>query len=214
MKLDIPLVLATRNEGKVSEFDALLSGLGCEIKSLRDFGPIPPVEEKGESFEDNAVEKARFTSRVLGFPCLADDSGLVVDALGGLPGVRSARYAGDGASDEENWRKLLKAMEGVRERAARFECVIAISVPTGPTLIYEGRCEGLIAEAPSGTGGFGYDPVFFYPPLGKTFGEMSPEEKNRISHRGRAMAELRAEFAKVLVWLKQRLTEASYGRKF
>ena len=210
MKLDRPLVIATRNEGKVSEFRKLLEGFDVDIKSLQDFGPLPEIEEDGETFEDNAVKKARFAARVLGLPALADDSGLVVKVLGGLPGVHSARYAGDDANDEANNRKLLQAMRGVEDREASFVCVIAIAVPRGPALIYEGTCNGIITEEMRGTGGFGYDPVFYYPPLGKTFAEMSQEEKNRVSHRGKAMAELKKEFDKVLIWLKQRLEEEPF----
>jgi len=210
MKLDRPLVIATRNKGKVSEFRKLLEGFDVDIKSLQDFGPLPEIEEDGETFEDNAVKKARFAARVLGLPALADDSGLVVKALGGLPGVHSARYAGDDANDEANNRKLLQAMRGVEDREASFVCVIAIAVPRGPALIYEGICNGIITEEMRGTGGFGYDPVFYYPPLGKTFAEMSQEEKNRVSHRGKAMAELKKEFDKVLIWLKQRLEEEPF----
>ncbi len=206
-RLDRPLVLATRNEGKIAEFRRLFAGFGVEIRSLRNFGPIPPVEEDGKTFEENAVKKARFTARVLGIPAISDDSGLVVDALDGLPGVHSARYAGENATDEENNRKLLDAMEGISERQARFMCVIALSVPAGPTLIYEGSCEGRIAEKLKGNSGFGYDPIFFYPPLNKTFAELTPDEKNRVSHRGQALEELRTEFDKVLVWLSQRLKD-------
>lgn len=205
-----PLVLATRNKGKIAEFKTLLSGFPLHIKSLNDFGPIPEVLEDGKTFEDNAYKKAHFTARVLGFPALADDSGLVVEALGGQPGVFSARYAGEGAGDEANISKLLKAMESVSERRAAFECVIALAVPRGPALIYDGRCEGEIARAPSGKNGFGYDPVFYYPPLGKTFAEMTHEEKNQVSHRGKAMAELRREFDKVLIWLEHRLAEEPF----
>lgn len=213
MQIQTPLVLATTNEGKISEFTELLSGFGLEIRNLKDFGPLPPVQEDGNTFEDNAVRKARFMARILGFPALADDSGLVVPALGGLPGVRSARYAGEGASDADNCGKLLKAMEGVHDRTARFECVIAVSVPSGPTLVYEGRCEGLITEAPSGFGGFGYDPLFYYPPMKKTFAQMTAEEKNQVSHRGKAMAELRGELHKVIRWMSQRLSEESPSGK-
>ncbi|RLB10829.1 MAG: Non-canonical purine NTP pyrophosphatase, partial [Deltaproteobacteria bacterium] len=181
-----------------------------EIKSLDDFGPLPEIEEDGQTFEDNAVKKARFTARILGLPALADDSGLVVKALGGLPGVYSARYAGDHADDAANNRKLLEAMKGIRNREASFVCVIAIAVPRGPALIYEGTCDGLIAEEMRGNNGFGYDPLFYYPPLGKTFAEMSAEDKNRVSHRGKAMAELRQEFDKVLIWLHQRLEEEPF----
>ena len=205
--LERPLVLATRNRGKISEFRELLSGFDIEIKGLEEFGPIPPVVEDGADFEENAYKKALFTAKVLGFPALADDSGLVVPALGGDPGVRSARYAGNGADDRKNNLKLLKAMEGVKNRKADFECVIAVAVPRGPALIYEGKCEGEIAETLTGDQGFGYDPVFYYPPLKKTFAQMSLEEKNRVSHRGKAMAELREEFDRILIWLRQRLAE-------
>ena len=205
--LKIPIVLATRNTGKIREFRALLGDFGVEIRSLEDFGPIPPVEENGETFEDNAYKKAHFTAQALGFPAMADDSGLTVKALGGLPGVISARYAGKGATDEENNRKLLRDMEGKTDRRAAFQCIIAIAVPRGPALIYEGRCEGEITLEAKGKNGFGYDPVFFYPPLKKTFSQMSQEEKNRVSHRGQAMTELKQEFEKVMIWLEQRLVE-------
>ncbi len=208
--IDRPLVLATRNKGKIAEFKTLLSGFPIEMKSLNDFGPIPEVVEDGKTFEDNAYKKAHFTAKVLGFPALADDSGLVVEALGGQPGVFSARYAGEGAGDEANILKLLKAMEGVSDRRAAFECIIAIAVPRGPALIYGGRCEGEIARGRTGKNGFGYDPVFFYQPLAKTFAEMSQEEKNRASHRGKAMAKLLNEFDKVLIWLAQRLAEEPF----
>jgi XTP/dITP diphosphohydrolase len=207
MEREPPLVLATRNEGKISEFKTLLSGSHVEIKSLIGFGPIPTVQEDGETFEENAVKKARFTARILGLPALADDSGLMVKALGGMPGVYSSRYAGEGARDETNNLKLLEAMEGVQRREASFMCVIAIAVPRGPALIYEGACEGLITHAPAGSQGFGYDPLFYYPPLQKTFAQMSLNEKNRVSHRGKAMAALRNEFDHVLIWLRQRLRE-------
>jgi len=207
---DKSLILATRNRGKISEFEELLSGFKVDIRSLEDFGPIPPVIEDGGTFDDNAYKKAHFTAKMLGFPALADDSGLMVEALGWEPGVHSARYAGEDASDEDNNRKLLKAMEEVTNRKAMFMCVISIAVPGGPALTYEGRCEGEIARESRGGKGFGYDPIFYYPPFKKTFAQMSPEEKNRVSHRGRAMKELRNEFDKVLIWLKQRLSEEPF----
>jgi XTP/dITP diphosphohydrolase len=207
---DRPLVLATQNQGKISEIKQLLSGFEIEIRSLKDFGPIPPVEEDGETFEENAYKKAHFTARVLGFPALADDSGLMVEALGGIPGVHSARYAGEKATDEDNNQKLLKAMKGVANRNATFNCVITIAVPSGPALTYEGVCHGEIAHELKGKNGFGYDPIFYYPPLEKTFAQMSSEEKNRISHRGIAMAGLQNEFEKVLIWLRQRLVKESF----
>ncbi len=208
MNIDVPLVLATRNEGKVSEFKVLLKDFGVEIKSLKDFGPIPEVEEDGETFEDNAVKKAQFTARVLGYPALADDSGLLVHALNGAPGVHSARYAGENATNEENNHKLLKAMKGIENRQAAFKCVLVLAVPTGPALVYEGTCDGVLTENLTGNHGFGYDPMFYYETLKKTFAQMTTEEKNQVSHRGKAMAEFRDEFGKVLIWLRQRLTEA------
>ncbi|MCP4667670.1 MAG: XTP/dITP diphosphatase, partial [Deltaproteobacteria bacterium] len=196
--------------GKILELEALCSDFDIEIRSLKDFGPIPPVVEDGKTFEDNAVKKARHTAKVLGLPALADDSGLMVKALDGMPGVYSARYAGEDASDEANKARLLKAMEGKENREASFVCVIAIAVPWGPALVYEGSCEGLITKGPKGGQGFGYDPLFFYPPLDRTFAEMSSEEKNRVSHRGKAMAAVREEFDKILIWLQQRLVEEAF----
>lgn len=201
------LVLATRNEGKVREFNELLKEFPVEVKSLNDFGPIPEVEEDGATFDDNAYKKAYFTAKVLGLPAIADDSGLVVDALGGAPGVKSARYAGEKATDQENIEKLLREMAGRSDRRAAFECVISIAVPSGPALTYEGRCEGEITTEPRGTDGFGYDPVFYFPPLRKTFAEIPLAEKNKVSHRGKALAQMAQEFEKILVWLNQRLAE-------
>ena len=205
-----PLVLATRNRGKIREFKALLSDFRIEILSLQDFGPLSPIHEDGETFEDNAYKKAYMTAKMRGFPVLADDSGLMVEALDGKPGVLSARYAGERASDKENNVKLLEAMKGKRNRKAIFKCVIIIAVPTGPALTYEGLCHGEITHEIKGDHGFGYDPVFYYPPLKKTFAQLSLEEKNRVSHRGKAMAQLRGEFDKVLEWLRQRLSEEPF----
>lgn len=202
-----PLVLATHNQGKIKEFRDLLDGFGIPVKGLNDFGPIPPIIEDGENFDENAYKKASMTAKYLGFPALADDSGLVVEALGGAPGVFSARYAGEGATDEANNLKLLRALEGRTDRRARFECVISIAVPRGPALTYEGVCRGEILHEMRGNNGFGYDPIFYYPPLDKTFAEMSREEKNRVSHRGKAMAELQVEFTKVIRWLELRMIE-------
>ncbi len=206
----IPLVLATRNEGKTGELRVLLADFPVEIKNLTDFGPMPTVEEDGATFEDNAVNKARFTAKVLGLPALADDSGLMVEALGGAPGVRSARYAGEKATDSQNNAKLLQDLENIENRNASFACVIAIAVPQGPALVYQGRCEGIITKEQAGSHGFGYDPVFFYPSLQKTFAQLSTEEKNRVSHRGKALRQLQSEFDKVLIWLRQRLVESGW----
>lgn len=199
----ITLVIATRNKGKCAEIRELLEGYPVTIKDLSDFGPIPAVVEDAPSFDENAYKKASFTARVLGLPALADDSGLVVAALGGAPGVVSARYAGPGATDAERCRRVLAEMTGKADRRAAFECVISVAVPTGAALTYEGRCEGLITEEPMGENGFGYDPIFYYPPLQKTFAQLSREEKGRVSHRGKALAELRSEFGKVLIWIRQ-----------
>ena len=195
------LVLASRNQGKVDEIQSLLKDYPVEIKQLDDFGPIPEVVEDGQTFEENAYKKASFTARVLGFAALADDSGLSVEALGGAPGVHSARYAGPNATDSQRIDRLLEALKGVDNRRAAFECVLSIAVPTGPALTYEGRCEGLITEAPLGGQGFGYDPVFYFPPLQKTFAQLNRSEKNQVSHRGMALRELQQEFGKVLTWI-------------
>jgi len=201
----IPLVIATRNPGKIVEIKELLTGFPVKIKSLDDFGPIPDVEEDGETFDENAYKKASLTARILGIPALADDSGLMVEALDGAPGVLSARYAGADATDEQRVAKLLKEMQGQTHRNATFECVISIAVPSGPALTYEAHCEGLIAEQPAGQKGFGYDPIFFYPPLNKTFGQMTIAEKSEVSHRGKALRELRQEFDRVLTWIHRHM---------
>ena len=205
MEKGLSLVIATRNPGKTAEIRELLYGFPIEIKNLDNFGPIPDVIEDGQTFEENAYKKASITARVLGLPALADDSGLVVDALGGAPGVLSARYGGDGATDVDRCSKLLTELEGQANRRAAFECVISIAVPTGPALTYEARCKGLITEKPIGQNGFGYDPVFFYPPLNKTFAELNRKEKGQVSHRGKALAELKLEMDKVIVWIKQHM---------
>jgi XTP/dITP diphosphohydrolase len=205
MELPLVLVIATRNPGKTNEIRALLEGFPIDIRNLDDFGPIPEVAEDGATFEANAYKKASFTARVLGFPSLADDSGLVVPALSGAPGVHSARWAGTDATDEDRCRKLLQAMADIPDRRAAFECVISIAVPGGPALTYAGRCEGEIARAPSGNNGFGYDPIFFYPPLGKTFAELRRDEKSAVSHRGRALQEIRDEFAKIRIWIRRHM---------
>jgi XTP/dITP diphosphohydrolase len=206
------LVLATRNRGKSRELTEFLRDFPVEIKDLNDFGPIPEAQEDGTTFEENAYQKAHLAARVLGFPTLADDSGLEVEALGGAPGVHSARYAGENGDDEANNAKILRAMTGVTNRRARFCCVLSLAVPSGPAITYEAHCDGEIVDTPVGTHGFGYDPLFYYPPLGKTFGEMTLEEKARVSHRGKALADLRSEFDKVLVWLRRRLDEEEERR--
>lgn len=201
------LVIATRNKGKTAEIRDLLDPFPITIKNLDDFGPIPEAVEDGDTFDENAYKKASFTARVLGHPALSDDSGLVVAALNGSPGVHSARYAGPDATDDQRCDKLLSEMNNHTNRQAAFECVISIAVPSGPALTYEGRCEGEIALHPVGTNGFGYDPIFHYPPLNKTFAQMTMAEKSRVSHRGKALMELRDEFDKVIKWIDKHMPD-------
>jgi XTP/dITP diphosphohydrolase len=201
------IVLATSNENKVKELRALIKDVPVDIRCLKDFGSVPEAVEDGATFEENAYKKALHYARILGLPALADDSGLSVDALNGAPGVYSARYSGEKAADWDNCEKLLREMVGTTDRAARFECVLSLAVPHGPALTWEGRCEGRITEQRQGEAGFGYDPVFFYEDFGKTFAEVSMEEKSQVSHRGKAMREFAAEIDKVLQWLKLRMNE-------
>lgn len=201
------IVLATNNKNKVAEFKQILADVDVEIRSLSDFGPIPQAIEDGDTFDENAYKKAHHVARVLGLPAIADDSGLVVQALGGKPGVHSARYSGDDATDDDNIDKLLEEMHDCVDRGAYFQCVISIAVPSGPALTYEGRCDGTIISERRGEGGFGYDPVFYFEELDKTFAELSMNEKNAISHRGKALNELKSEIDKVIKWLDIRLEE-------
>lgn len=201
------IVLATRNQNKIKEFREILKEFPVELKSLDDFGPIPEAVEDGDTFDENAYKKALHTAKILGIPAISDDSGLVVHSLDGDPGVYSARYAGENASDAENCEKLLKELDGSDDRSAHFECVISIAVPSGPALTYEGKCDGVILTEKRGTSGFGYDPLFYFEEYGKTFAELSMDEKNRVSHRGKALAEFKSELPKVLKWLDQRLFE-------
>ena len=206
------LVIATRNKGKSAEIKGVLKDFPILVKDLNDFGPIPEPVEDGATFEENAYKKAAFTAKILGLPTLADDSGLEVQALAGAPGVHSARYAGLGATDQENNAKLLGAMSVEADRKARFCCVLSLAVPSGAALTYEGFCEGVILDLARGQNGFGYDPLFLYPPMGKTFAEMSMEEKLSVSHRGLALRELKNEFEKVLQWLERRREEEEMRR--
>ncbi len=201
------IVIATSNKNKVKELKKMIKGTSLVVKTFADFGPMPEAVEDGETFDENAYKKAFHYARVLGLPCLADDSGLVVPALAGSPGIYSARYAGEKASDQENCDKLLEEMKEEKNRKAYFMCVLSLATPGGPALAWEGRCEGEITLKPYGESGFGYDPVFYYPDFGKTFAEVSMEEKSAVSHRGRAMAEFSAEIDKVQVWIKQRMDE-------
>lgn len=182
------LLIATRNPGKLEEYRELFAALPLELTTLDREEIELEVEESGESFEENAVLKARTYARLSGLPTLADDSGLEVMALHGEPGVRSARYAGPGASDVDRYRLLLERLKDVpwEKRQARFRCVIAIATPEGALHTVQGQVTGYIAFEPRGQHGFGYDPVFYLPRFGKTMAELPPEVKNRISHRADA----------------------------
>lgn len=180
-------VLATHNPGKLKEMGAILAQFGVEVVSPKDLGLTVDVEETGATFAENAMLKAKAICDAAGLPAIADDSGLCVDALNGGPGVYSARYGGEGLDDRGRYMLLLNSMRGQTTRAAHFACAIACAFPNGDTLTAEGRCDGTIAFAPMGEGGFGYDPVFFVPEKAKTFGQLTAEEKSAISHRGRAL---------------------------
>ncbi len=187
------MIIATRNRGKIREVREALKGLGIRIRALSDFRDVPEVEEDGETFVENALKKARYYSKYFGKITLADDSGLEVDSLNGLPGIHSARYAGEKASSPENNEKLLREMEGIpiSKRGARFRCVIAVVSQDGRELLAEGSCRGRIGLREKGRRGFGYDPLFIVPDHGKTMAQLPLEEKNRISHRGRALKKIR-----------------------
>lgn len=180
-------VLATHNPGKLKEMGAILAQFGVEVVSPRDLGLTVDVEETGTTFAENAMLKAKAICAAAKLPAIADDSGLCVDALNGGPGVYSARYGGEGLDDKGRYMLLLNSLRGQSTRTAHFTCAIACAFPNGDTLTAEGRCDGTIAYASMGEGGFGYDPVFFVPELKKTFGQLTAEEKSAISHRGRAL---------------------------
>jgi len=184
------LTVASSNPGKLREYRALAASAGAsiELALLPNFGALPKFEEVASTFAENAMGKALHYSRFSEGPVMADDSGLVVPALGGAPGVHSARYAGPGASDADRIRKLLDAMRGKKgeERRARFVCVVALAERGEPRGVFSASAEGELLDAPRGESGFGYDPIFFFPDLGKTFAEITPEEKNQHSHRGKA----------------------------
>jgi XTP/dITP diphosphohydrolase len=189
------LLVATTNEGKFAEVQAYLKDFSCRISSLKSLENPPAVVEDGQTFDENALKKARVLAEFSGLITLADDSGLEVDALNGAPGIYSARYSGLEYDDARNIAKLLRelAMIPIERRTARFVCALALCWPRaagGKEWTVRESCEGWIAISPKGTGGFGYDPVFFYPPSGKTFGEMDRETKARVSHRGKALGKL------------------------
>lgn len=183
------LVLASGNKGKLNEFNTLLAPLNITVQSLADYPDMPETIEDGETFSENAIKKAREAAAFTGLPALADDSGLEVDYLNGQPGVYSARFAGEPKDDAANNRKLLELLKDVtrEQRTARFRCVIAFCTPDGKVDTSDGTCEGYILEEEKGSGGFGYDPLFYVPKYSKTFAELEMAEKNKISHRGKAL---------------------------
>lgn len=192
------IVLASRNQGKIKEIEVMLAGLGISLLSLNDYPHIPEIVEDGRSFLENALKKAKAVAESTGEIVLADDSGLEVDALGGAPGIHSARYAGNDADDLQNNRKLLNDLKGISaaKRGAAFRCILVLYPPDGRFEVFEGRWGGLITEEPAGQGGFGYDPVFFLPGEGVTVAQLAPEVKNRISHRAQAFAQLKEKLRK------------------
>lgn len=189
------LVLATKNQGKIREIKAALALPSLTFQSLKDYPDLPEIIEDGASFLENALKKARFLTNQARLPVLADDSGLVVDALDGAPGIYSARFSGAGSTDQRNNERLLALLEGVpeAERTARFVCVLVLMVPSGDWFQAEGFCEGRIALAPKGDQGFGYDPVFFLPEFQKTMAQLPLGVKNEISHRARALEKMRSK---------------------
>jgi XTP/dITP diphosphohydrolase len=187
-------VLATANAAKARELAALLAGIPYRLRSLADFPHVTLPPEGADSYVENALGKARAMAAATGTLALADDSGIEVDALGGAPGVLSARYGGEGLSDAERCAKMIEALKGVLplKRSARYRCVIAIAEPGGREVTTEGEVDGILLDERVGTGGFGYDPIFYYPPLDATFAQLGADEKHAVSHRGIAMARARA----------------------
>jgi len=194
------LVLATRNSGKVREISAVYAVLGARLSGLEDWPELGDLPEEGETYADNAAGKALTVARATGYPALADDSGVEIDALGGGPGVRSRRLLGDAASDEARNAYVLSQLAGLPapRRGARYRAVIAVATPDGRVETFEGVCEGAIAERPRGTGGFGYDPIFEIAGDGRTMAEVPLEVKNEISHRARALRAARPAVAHAL----------------
>ena len=195
------VVIATKNAGKVREFERLFEKFDLEVKSLYDYADVEEAEETGDTFEENAIIKAEALSKQIQQIVIADDSGLIVDALNGKPGVRSARYAGENKDDEANMQKVLQGLENVpqEKRTARFYCALAVAFPEEDkkTVIVNGTCEGKILEQKRGDKGFGYDPIFYVEEFKRSMAELSPEEKNKVSHRGRALRKLEQ---KIPVW--------------
>ena len=208
-----PILIASFNPGKARELCALLAESGRRATTLKEIGITAPYEETGRTYEENGLGKARHYAALAGLVTIADDSGLEVEALGGAPGPLSARYGGEGLDDDGRNRALLAAMDGVPEdeRGARYVAVAVIARPDGEARAFRGECAGRLLEAPRGAGGFGYDPLFFYPPYGATFAEVSDARKHAVSHRG-------AAFARLIEWVgtaegERFLREGHLGRR-
>ncbi|MDF2856397.1 MAG: nucleoside-triphosphate diphosphatase [Neobacillus sp.] len=186
------VIIATKNPGKAREFEQIFTPRGVMVRTLLDFPEIEDVEETGSTFEENATLKAEAVSKQLNKMVIGDDSGLVVDALEGRPGIYSARYSGEQKDDQKNLEKVLSELAGIPkgDRSARFYCALAVAIPNGKTVTVSGTCEGIILEEPKGTNGFGYDPIFFVPEKGVAMAELSGDEKNEISHRANALKKL------------------------
>jgi XTP/dITP diphosphohydrolase len=196
------VVLATHNNGKLREYELFFQKYPVKIKRLSEYKKIIQFKENGHTFKEIAIDKARLSAKILGLPVLADDSGLEVEVLNGAPGIFSARYAGEAADDYQNNLKLLEEMKGKENRNAIFVCSIAIAKPSGQVFTYTGKCYGVILKEPAGKSGFGYDPLFYYPALKKTFAQISVKEKSEVSHRGQALRKLGDDFDRILNWLQ------------
>ncbi|MDZ5470767.1 XTP/dITP diphosphatase (plasmid) [Bacillus sp. 31A1R] len=187
------IIIATKNKGKAKEFEQMFLPLGFEVKTLLDYNDIGDIEETGSTFEENAIIKAEELSKLLNQIVIADDSGLMVDALDGAPGIYSARFAGEEKNDEANIDKILQLLQGVpdEKRTARFYCALAVAIPSKSSQTVSGECEGRILHERRGSYGFGYDPIFFAIEKGKAMAELTPEEKSQISHRAKALEKLK-----------------------
>ena len=211
--MDRTLLLATKNQHKIREMTELLAGMPVTLVTLNDFPDVPEIAEAGDSFEENAVAKASAVAYITKQVCLADDSGLEIEALGGDPGIYSARYAGEGATDMMKIEKVLSQLPDSNKsaRTARFRCAIAICEPSGGLEVFEGRCDGWISLLPLGSNGFGYDPVFIVPELEKTMAELDPALKNMVSHRARAVRKARPHIARIFGIPPEEISEPVFG---
>lgn len=190
MKLKEEIIIATKNKGKAAEFSYLLGSYFSQVRCLLDFDQIPEIVEDGSSFEENAVKKAQVTSEFFNKIVIADDSGLAVTSLNGEPGIYSARYAGENSTDDQNVNKLLEKIKSIKDRDAKFICVVVLAYPGGTTKLFKGTCNGVIIDEKRGNNGFGYDPVFYLPEMKKTMAELDSADKNEISHRAKAVKKL------------------------